>query len=195
MARGAFLTKEVRMQIMKIHDMHPDWGPTRIQEELLSILGDSGLDKKYGAKWPSVSAVAVFLKEIGERHHLDMPWSLASLIEHPISEEAMPAVLTACERNHPDNLAFGDERPLTIREALWMGRLRSVVDAELLLDWAYLYATEERFSEIRGEPFYTLRGLDLQLMNKPKWAKGAYDSRIWPDLLKRDYDYLQGGTQ
>ena len=76
-----------------------------------------------------------------------------------------------------------------------MGRLHSLVDADLLLDWSYLYATEERFSEIRDEPFDTLRGLDLQLMNRPEWARGAYGSQLWPELTQKDYDHLEGGTR
>ena len=54
---------------------------------------------------------------------------------------------------------------LTIREALWIGRLYGVIEPkDLVYDWAFLYATFEMVSEDKGEPFFDSKNLDMELI-------------------------------
>jgi len=75
----------------------------------------------------------------------DRPWSVASLPNFPISPDALPYVLSVWGH------AKTEGRPLTIREALWAGRLYRALESThrndlpaLLCDFARRLAWRER---------------------------------------------------
>ena len=125
MAKGPYLTDEIRELIADIYREDPPIKPTRARGLLLDRMRERGLNEFFGSNYPSVSAVSKALKEFRridqertpQSKKLDGPWSILTLAEYPISPEALPVVLeewmTAQIR----------DRPLTIREALWLDRL------------------------------------------------------------------------
>jgi hypothetical protein len=66
----------------------------------------------------------------------DEPWSMATLDKHPISPEAIPAVL-ACWKQ----LAQSDTL-LTIREAKWVSRLYALMAEEIRRDFTWRHGTK-----------------------------------------------------
>lgn len=102
---------------------------------------------------------------------LDAPWSLASLIEHPIPPDVLPVVLKVFKmrmrererilrerermlRVEKGSLGEGDftGNELTIREALWVSRLSALTTKTKELDgWATWYAVRQRAYEALGQ--------------------------------------------
>ncbi len=98
---------------------------------------------------PEKESIAKLISKV--RNHLesplDEPWSLSSLVDYEIPPEALPAVMSAYKKRLKDN-------QLTIREALWIGRLYSVIEPkDLVYDWASIYAVEEMINELSGKSF------------------------------------------
>jgi len=135
MAKGYHLTPEVRKLITRIYLDHPGYGPTQIHKELLNTMKETGLDKKYGSHWPGISVVGKVVREIRTRDSarspelksLDEPWTLGSLAEYPIAPEAIPLVVAIYDKC----LMEGNNSEgwnLTIREALWIGRLHKIIE-------------------------------------------------------------------
>lgn len=124
--------------------------------------------------WPGLSAVKKRLIVLRrndqarspESKELDTPWRLSSLSRHPIPSDALPAVMAAYQKRL-------EEGPvLSIREAVWMGRLYGAIEPkDLVYDWAFIYALSEQISEIiKRKPFDSAL-IDLQLM------KNVYSAR------------------
>lgn len=182
MAKGAHLTPEVKKLIAQIYLEHPDYGPTKIREELLKRMKETGVDQYFGPDWPSVSAVGKVVTEIRKRDdarlpelkRIDSPWSLSSLAEYNIPPEALPVVMSFYKKR------LAEDDVLTIREALWAARLCKIIDApDLVWDWAFLYATDEMVSEILGKPFDS-RELDLEMIRNPQYARETQrEIAIW----------------
>lgn len=168
MAKGAHLTPEVKHLISRIHSEHPDYGPTKVHEELLEIMKEKGLDQNYGSDWPGISAVTVMLKNIRDKETKlgpdpeDCPWSLWDIMEHPIPGDALPIVLMLWA----DQLDYG--KPITIREAKWIAKLYYVfkdrgrlghkerediekIEMSFLLQTARDYASHEKNAKLLGE--------------------------------------------
>ncbi len=105
---------------------------------------------------------------------LDEPWSLGSLAEYEIPPEAMPTVMSAYKKR------LAEKDVLTIREALWIGRLHNAVDPpDLVWDWAFLYATWDLISWIQAKPFDSRR-LDLEMINDVYHARETQrEIAIW----------------
>ena len=105
---------------------------------------------------------------------LDEPWSVGCLAKYDIPSEALPSVMSAYKKRLAENDV------LTIREALWIGRLYGVIDPkDLVYDWAFLYALEEQISEILGKPFDS-RNLDSEMMYDPYYARETQrEIAIW----------------
>jgi len=135
MAKGYHLTPEVRKLITRIYLDHPSYGPTQIHKELLNRMKETGLDKKYGSDWPGISAVGKVVREIRTRDSarspesksLDEPWTFASLAEYPIAPEAIPLVASIYDKCLMEG-NWTEEWNLTIREALWIGRLHKIIE-------------------------------------------------------------------
>lgn len=95
---------------------------------------------------------------------IDEPWSVGSIVQHPIPAEVLPVVLEV-------QLRFPC---LSIREAMWVARLSTLVDKlskdpqsekrDSLFVWAVIYAAEEQVCNVANLPFDT-RILDRVLVN------------------------------
>jgi|GEM_PF-3252012 len=111
-------------------------------------------------------------------HHspLDEPWSLSCLAkkEYPIPSEALPTVMEVYRKRLAENDV------LTIREALWIGRLYGVIEPkDLVYDWAFRYAIHEIISEESEKPFKS-RELDLEMIRNPHAARETQrEIAIW----------------
>lgn len=194
MAKGAHLTPKVKKLIAQIYLEHPGYGPTKIREELLKRMKETGVDQYFGPDWPSVSAVGKVVAENRKRHdarppelkRLDSPWSLSSLAEYNIPPEAMPAVMSVYKKRLAEN------DPLLIREALWVARLHNIIaPPDLVWDWAFLYAFNEMVSEIQGEPFDS-RELDLEMIRNPQHARETQrEIAIWEIAEKYNADAVK----
>jgi len=182
MAKGPLVTPKVEALIASIYEKNPKWKAPRVRYEVISILHKH--DPSLPKDWPSLSMVQKVLakvrKEVGKTNPKDARWSLGSLIEYPIPPEALPAVTKVYEELDPWS-AFVDTAygSFTVREALWVARLYKIIDEpDLVLDWAYQYAVEERYSEIMGKPLNTF-DLDDFLLNVPQeMVKGSRSSRV-----------------
>jgi len=62
-----------------------------------------------------------------EQKSLDEPWSFSSLAEYPIPPEAIPLVVSIYEKCEIEG-NFSPNWNLTIREALWIGRLHKIIE-------------------------------------------------------------------
>ena len=168
MAKGPKLTAEVMQCITLVYLKYPNWRAKEIQGEVNARLRRENL--RVSPDWPGLSAIQKALTKIRkndnerspESKELDRLWNTASLVKYPIPPEALPTVLKVWVWM-PENLNF----PLTIREALWVSRLYTVVkDVPLLTMRSQLHAIDERASEITGEPrlsldYFNNTGLDI----------------------------------
>lgn len=172
MAKGPIITDKTREVITKIYLDHPDWRAKEVQHAVNIELKGKG---------PGLSAVQKELTKIRKSpsRPFDKPFSLASLAEYDIPPEARPAVMSAYKRR------LAEDDVLTIREALWIGRLYGVIEPkDLVCDYAFLYATEEMVSEIRGKPFDS-RDLDIVMIQDVYHARETQrEIAIW-DIAKK----------
>ncbi|MFC1965707.1 hypothetical protein ACFLWI_02000 [Chloroflexota bacterium] len=139
MAKGAYLTPRIKHLIAEIYRKNRSLGPTRTREELLKKMKEEGLDKYFGPNFPSISSVSKELTEYkkndegrsSESKALDAPWTFGSLAEYPISPDAIPIVVSIYEKCFMENLIVGcqsDDWLLSVREALWIGRLHKIIE-------------------------------------------------------------------
>lgn len=205
MAKGAYLTPQVKNMVAEIYRRRPGSGPTKVREELLKRMKDNGLDKIFGNDWPSVATVSKLLAEYRQRDEertpeskeLQKSWSIGSLAKYPIPPEALPLVISSYEKCLLE--AVSDEWKLSIREALWIGRLYNILEIyhsrhiipspnakeeallletgyrpkgyqsikleDLILDWAYAYASWEELREVEGDLLFDSDELDGHLMH------------------------------
>ncbi len=66
----------------------------------------------------------------------DKPWSMATLDKHPISPEAIPAVLACWKRR------VQSDTVLTIREAKWVSRLYALMAEEIRQNFTWRYGNK-----------------------------------------------------
>lgn len=114
-------------------------------------LADELIDEimlKYPDRVPP--AFDTVIKDISKaRNHapspLDKPWHMGTLKDYPLPPEAIPSILAALESRE----MFTRHREVTIRQALWISRLHTVVKhKDDLCKIAWHYAFNERISEI-----------------------------------------------
>lgn len=120
------------------------------------------LEKKLDEKGHDVPQLEVLERKISYfRNHevkspLDKPWNIFTLSTHPIPPEAVPLVM-AIARN---KMGVTYRHKLTIREAVWIGKLYTFVPEDEredyivlheLLVWAESYALMERYKETSGK--------------------------------------------
>lgn len=114
-----------------------------------------------GYRPPSIENIKrkISADQYPQDHPFIEPWSLGSTAKYPIPSEALPTVVAVYKKRLAENDV------LTIREALWIGRLYGVIEPkDLVYDWAFLYATFEMVSEDKGEPFFDSKNLDMELI-------------------------------
>lgn len=132
MGKGPNITPEISSLIASIYLKDKTIGPTEARKELLKKMKERGLDRNFGPNYPNVSTVSVYLKKFRktdeerplESRRLDKLWSLGSLVEYPMSCEALPTVMSIREKC----AIQGGDYDLTIREALWIGRLHKIIE-------------------------------------------------------------------
>jgi len=202
MPRGPVLTPEVERIIGDVYIKHPELRAKtqKFYEEVYRRVHEQ-VDWAE-PNWPGLSVVKKRLSTLREKDRnrppesteLDEIWSLCYLPKYPIPAEALPLVMSIWDKCLVD-LRTGEPHfefwHLTVREALWIGRLYKVLEfyyhkqmaqwtdpknaerkaaatelgdlpenyrdikfEDILLDWAYVIANSEEYSEIEGEPFY-----------------------------------------
>jgi len=202
MAKGYFLTNEIKMLIAKIHDEHPDWGPTKTREELVRVLRETGLYKNFDKNWPSVSAVGAVLRPIKKKESelgpdsQDKPWSISTLDKCPIPPEALPKVL----EEYRQHKAEGTD--LTTREAKWIARLSALPATQCPRNLPYHIARTELLYELLDEaPNFDI--FDKLLADLPgnsdDWQVPFWASASLAGILKndpvREYKSKKGGIK
>jgi hypothetical protein len=133
MARGPHL-KAIQDKLNEIFRKYPELRsrPTEFRKQLLEEYGEE-LEKNYGPDFPSRVAISKWLKEYRRKYEerppelkeLDKPWSFGSLVNNPIPPEAIPLVALIHDKCLSED---SEEWVLTIREALWIGRLHKIIE-------------------------------------------------------------------
>ena len=152
MAKGPRITDGIRWVIARIYLEHPDWRAKEVRMELSTWLCKE--NPELNPDWPGLSTVQKELTKIRENDKerpskskgLDNPWSIGALVEYDIPAQAIPTVLRV-------GVEMADimKRPLSIREAMWVGRLHSLTqDINTLIIWAATYAIHESLCEFTG---------------------------------------------
>jgi len=161
--------------------------PPRIDRRALA----KKLQRELEEKGFDVPEVEVLWRMISKaRNHqpseLDRDWTLGSLADHPIPSEAL-AIVVAFQMYRLTTDEF-----LTIREALWAGRLYKLFNNKenpfILHGWAFLYALEEVIFETQGKHFDSY-ALDTEMMHSVFYGHEAYKAfRILEIADKYDAD-------
>lgn len=184
MAKGPHLTDRIKELLAQIYVTDRQTRPAKARELLLKAMKAEDLDEFFGADYPAISTVSKELKSLRERDtarppeskRLDQPWSLGCLAnrDYHIPAEALRLVMIACEKR------LSEDDVLTIREALWIGRLYGVLECtDLVYDWAFLYALWEMVYEAQGKAFNS-KELDLEMMRTPEAARETQrEIAIW----------------
>ena len=134
MPRGTVLTPEVERIIADLYIKRPELRAKtqRFYEEVYNQV-----HKKIDwaePNWPGLSVVKKRIADLRDKDRsrtaesmgLDEHWSLDSLPEYPIHPEALPLVMRIYEKNLCE--AAMSEWYLSIREALWVGRLYKILE-------------------------------------------------------------------
>lgn len=161
MAKGPRITDEVKWLIAKIYLEHPDWRAKEVRMEVNTRLCKK--NPKLNPDWPGLSTVQKELTEIRKKYaarppeatKLDEPWSLGSLVEYPIAPEAILRVVSIYEKCLLE--AASEDWLLSIREALWIGRLHKIIE---------LYQPEHILPDVRDaiqEAIISGRELPIEL--------------------------------
>jgi len=143
--KGPRITAEVKRFIAEVNDEHPEWVAKEVKNEVQSRLEYIGHQAK--PDWPGITAIQIELKNIRAKREkgplpIDGPWSIGRLAEDNIPAGAVSKVLEI-------QLIRAKHEPLTIREAVWIGRLHTVTDEIMeLAIWAAMYADREKVCDI-----------------------------------------------
>lgn len=144
---------------------------TELAEELKPMIEAKG--------WPSptIETMEKIISKIrNRRDSQDAPWSVTTLAEYEIPPEALPTVLEVWQKT----LEWNWIKPLSIREAKWVSRLRyAIKDLETLCCLAVELAVMEEiirdaisipFDPLFNAQLYTgMTGLDV------KWKEGEFE--------------------
>lgn len=148
MPLGPRITNEVKRFIAEVHDKNPDWRAKEVKEEVQVLL--RRVNHQVKPDWPGLSVIQVELKKLrdrkvsGEPFGIDRPWSIGRLVKYDIPSEVIPRVLEIQEIR-------GNNKPLTIRDAKWIGRLHAVFQNIMgLAVWSTVYAEREKICEQSG---------------------------------------------
>jgi hypothetical protein len=110
--RGPKITLEAKRMIRKAALKTPYKRRTVLAEELQSQF------EKNNLSFPTVETLERLISQTrNQRDELDKLWSLVALPDYPMPSEAIPVTLKVWAR------AIEQDEPLTIRQALWVGRL------------------------------------------------------------------------
>ena len=163
MPRGTVLTPEVERLIGDVYIKHPELRAKtqRFYEEVYRRVHER--INWAEPNWPGLSVVKKRLATLREKDRnrpaesteLDEEWSLCSLPKYPIPAEALPLIMSICEKCLCD-LEMGGHHSefwhLTVREALWIGRLCKVLEfyySKQMARWADPSNAEQKAATIR----------------------------------------------
>ena len=187
MARGNFLTKDIKGLIAKVYLEHPEWRTCKIREEVINQY--HGVSSNYdNPNWPGISIVQKELANIRRQDNersprskkMDGLWSIATLVEYDIFPLAMQKVVQI------QNLRRNAEKPLTIREARWVSRLHTLTtDIKELGILSIFYALRERICELISTPDDTFHIDDL-VLKYPVGATAILFSKFMKDSQAKD---------
>jgi hypothetical protein len=144
MTAAQLLNSEVRHMISAICLAHPDWTARQVHAEIHRLLQERQYPRR-NDEWPSYSAVQKLVTNLRRKSEglppdiNERPWSLLAMSLDccsDITAEALPAITRAW------HIAYMTGTPLTIREARWIARLRTVVEEEPLL-----FLAAEKYAE------------------------------------------------
>ncbi|MBA7695544.1 hypothetical protein ES703_104172 [subsurface metagenome] len=203
MAKGDFITEEVKGIIVDVYLIHPDWIAKEVMNEVHRRLGKM---KSKGYTWPGLISIRKKLAEIRKQplHVDDQLWSISS-IEKPqtIPPDTLPYVLQSWvyALEHLKTV-------LTIREAKWVARLSYVIkDIDSLISTALLCARRELIAEITGEQkdhieddlklFFLMSGEEMtdsrktQILNGPKYGSSREELETVLKLIKEAREEIQ----
>ena len=154
MGRRTKLTPEMQKIITAIYSRHPDWSVRDIEGKIpqfskQEIGRELSLDEV-----PGRTLINRYKREVlepnlteMEKSGIDTPWSIYTLSKYEIPAEALMTVLEILF----EKLREKPPKHITIREAMWIGRLAHVIkDNQLLWRHAYQYAEMERMTQITG---------------------------------------------
>jgi len=194
MPTGQLLNSEVKHLIALLYIEHPEWTSRQIHAEVHRVFDKTRYPRE-SKDWPSLSAVQKTLTQAKRKAEelsssvADNPWSLAALSFSEVPADALPRVVDAWAHR----LATG--KPLTIREARWMGRLHRLWDDPVLLRAAAEYCAEHEHAielvdayPATGEDARWLWAMDylayLQQIGglASRWREipQALERRLWP---------------
>ncbi len=186
MAKGPKITDEVIKLIAQIYLEYPNWRAKEIQSEVSARLYKA--NPRLNPDWPGLSAVQKELTEIRKRDAVRQPeskkidkrWSISTLAEFNIPPEAIPKVFQI-QQNRKDA-----EKPLTIREAMWAGRLHMLIeDIGKLSLLAASYALMERVCELADIPNDSFN-TDYFSVKNPLASSGLILSHLAPESSKEE---------
>ena len=125
MAKGPRVTPEVELLVARVHRQHPKWKAPRVRDEVESRLRDRNPNISKG--WPSLSKVQKILAVVRKTEHdvfeEDAPWHIGTLCKFPIAPEALPDLVKLWSARCRSG------KGLTIRQAVWFGRLYGIAKA------------------------------------------------------------------
>jgi hypothetical protein len=177
MAKGPIVTDAVEALIGAVYRKHPKWKAPMVREEVSYLLRKD--NPELPPSWPSLSTVQKVLATVRRKANElpddpeEKPWSMATLVDYPISPEAIPAVLKVWKFRTEKGDTF------TIHEAKWASRLWGLLeDIEKLSAKARQYARTELLFKLIGRPFDSAE-LDRSLMGLPVPINSDLKSFLW----------------
>ncbi len=186
--------EKVKKIVADLHDKNPTWSPRRIHiatsESILKSLrnkypawNESKIEATAKEYLPSKSWIRDYITEVLTPNikeirdsGLDEEWHLGTLIKHPIPAEAIPYILEIEDWREVQPGRGLTHNKITIRQALWIGRLFAVArtikkDRVGRLAWlsgvAKNYANWETQSQLLGEP---PRKLNTDILDMYMWT-------------------------
>jgi len=173
MPAAPILTDDVKRLIAKIYRQDKTQPAKVVLNKVHEELGQT--------EWPKLSVIQRELKKNKDNdvtlqsdagvENPESSWHLGLMAKYNMLPEAVLYILTVQDwlEKYPDWLNNPPpQEPLSIREALWVGRLYCVIDesrfkkpkylpsiARFLYLWAKAYASREHICELSGTPFDT----------------------------------------
>ena len=149
--RGPTIPDNVIHLIGEVYDGHREWTAQAIMNEVHSRLRKEGTQLRPG--WPGLSAVQKELTRMRQKDNerppeskgLDEPWSVVTLANYELPFSSLPTILKMAV-----HFQQHEGRRMTIREAKWAARLRSLENLRKLYDFILDYAQEEKVRELTG---------------------------------------------
>ncbi|MFC1968608.1 hypothetical protein ACFLVX_04395 [Chloroflexota bacterium] len=193
MAKGPLVTDAVEATIAEVYQKHPKWKAPEIRFEVNYLLRQK--NPKLPAAWPGLSTVQKVLATIRRKEKeplpnpLDKPWSIGTLVKHPIPPEALPTVLEVWAKFRKSEIFF------SVRVALWFSRLSSVLsDFEKvgdknrnLANVVIWYAIREGAYDVIGKDIVDTSDLDEMVLQLLKLEEDKEEDKRLPLIIEGGY--------